>query len=325
MPPACDAVVERAPPGRTRRLARYLAARFPPAVQVPTGLLLFGSVHLGLQGLAGGAPLRVGPRALVGAATVIGFALLLRVQDDLKDAAHDRALAAAGDPRFTGRPLVTGAVAASDLRALRAGVLASLAALNAPLGAWPCAAFAVALGATVLSGRWFFVPRIARSLLLAFATHNPLAALVLGYVVAVFAADFGPGAVHLDALPLVLAPWAAIAAWEVARKLRPPGAETGYETYSARLGFRRAALLPALGSALSAGGFAHAARGAGLGPAYPAAVLASAALVAAACLRFRLAPSARTARLRPVVEVFAAVATGGFVVALAAARGLSWR
>jgi hypothetical protein len=47
-------------------------------------------------------------------------------------------------------------------------------------------------------------------------------------------------------------------------------------------------------------------------------------LVAAAALRFRLAPSARTSSLRPWVEVFAVTASGGLVAALALTRGVGW-
>jgi hypothetical protein len=102
---------------------------------------------------------------------------------------------------------------------------------------------------------------------------------------------------------VLLAVYLPLAAWEIGRKVRPPEAETSYETWSSRLGWRAAGLLPAL----------------------LVAVLAAAlGWVALACGRFLAAPSARTAELRPAVELYAVVASGGLVVALAVARGLAW-
>lgn len=308
------------------RVADYLAAMFPPAVQVPTGATLFLAVHAGLQGLAGLAPLRVGPRAVAGAATVVLFMLLLRVQDELKDLATDLRLAGAGDARFVSRPVVAGRVTPRDLAVLRRAVLAALVLLNLPLGfPMPLAAFAVALGATWLSGRWFFLPRMAADLVLAFCTHNPLALLYAAYAAAIFARDHGAAHLAPGGAVLVVAVYLPVSAWEVARKVRAPEEETEYETWSSRLGFRAAAALPPALCAASAGGFLWTARACGLGPGYAVAVLAALAGTAAASLRFLLRPSPRTSGgLRAPVELFAAVAAGGLVVALGLARGVTW-
>jgi 4-hydroxybenzoate polyprenyltransferase len=306
-------------------VGEYLAAMFPPLVQIPTGALLFFAIHAGLQGMAGLAPIRLGPRALAGAATIVLFALLLRVQDELKDLATDVALARAGDPRFAARPVVLGRVGAADLVRLRRLVVATLLALNLPLGfPLPLLPFLLALSVTWLSGRWFYWPPMARDLVLAFATHNPMALLYAAYAAAVLARELGPAQVRADASILLLAVWLPVAAWEVARKIRAPDEETVYETWSSRLGWRNAAALPPLLCTASAAGFFYAARAAQLGPAYPTVLGAALLLVLAAFLRFRLMPSARTSRLRVPVEVFAVVAAGGLVVALAISRGFAW-
>lgn len=307
------------------RVAEYVGAMFPPAVQVPTGAILFLAVHVGLQGLAGLAPVRLGPRAAAGAATIVLLALLLRVQDELKDLATDLALARAGDPRFTGRPVVAGRIGAPDLALLRRAVIGALLLLNLPLGfPLPLAPFAVALGATWLSGRWFFWPRIARDLVLAFLTHNPLALLYAAYAAAVFARDLGAERLRPGGAVLLLAVYLPVAAWEIARKVRAPAEETAYETWSSRLGAGPAAALPPALCAASAAGFLWTARACGLGPVYGVAVLAALAGVAAASLRFHLRPSPSTSsRLRAPVELFAAVAAGGLVLALFVARGVT--
>ncbi|HVI96639.1 MAG TPA: hypothetical protein VM753_21645 [Anaeromyxobacter sp.] len=308
------------------RIADYLQAMFPPAVQLPAAAILFLAVHAGLQGLAGLAPIRLGPRAVAGAATVALLALLLRVQDELKDLATDAALARAGDPRFAARPVVAGRVTPRDLAVLRRAAIAALVLLNLPLGfPLPCAPFAVALGATWLSGRWFFWPRIAKDLVLAFWTHNPLALLYAAYAAAVFARDVGAERLRPGGVVPVLAVYLPVAAWEIARKVRAPEEETAYESWSSRLGWRTAASLPPALCAVSAASFAWTARACGVGLPYAVAVAAALAGVVAASLRFLARPSPRTsARLRGPVEVFAAVAAGGLVAALVFARGVTW-
>lgn len=306
------------------RVAEYVASMFPPLVQVPTGVIIVLAVHAGLQGLAGTAPIRVGARVVAAAATTVLLMLLLRVQDELKDLGTDAALAAAGDPRFRDRPAVTGRITAADLARLRRVLIAVLVAVNLPLGAVPLAAFAAALIVTLLSGRWFFHPAIAGDLVLAFWTHNPIGLLYGTYTAAVFVQDFGVARLSPGAPVLLVALWLPVAAWEIARKIRAPEEETAYETWSARLGWRTAATVPPLLCVGAAAGLAYVGRASGLGPAYPAALGAAVLLVAGASLRFLRAPSPRTSRLRPYVEVFAAVGSGGLVLALALARGVGW-
>src|SRR5205807_943508 len=96
-----------------------------------------------------------------------------------------------------------------------------------------------------------FCPAISKKLVLAFATHNPLALAVSGYVVAVFVRDFGAAALTGWTGPLMVALWAPVAAWETARKVRVPADETEYETYSKALGWKAAALVPAAFMALA--------------------------------------------------------------------------
>lgn len=310
-------------------MADYLAVMFPPLVHVPAGAVLFLAVHAGAQGLAGSAPLAFGPRAVAGAATLVLLALLMRVQDELKDLDTDRRLAREGDARFVGRPAVVGRISEADLHRLRRAVLAAAIALNLPLGfPLPLAPFAVALLATWLSGRWFFWPAMARDLVLAFATHNPIALLYAAYAASVAAADLGPNALRPRVVLVLLAVYLPIAAWEIGRKVRPPGAETSYETWSSRLGWRAAGALPALLCAGSAACFAAVARaaGRGLGPGYGygLALGAALALVILSCARFLRAPSPRSANLRPAVEAYAVVASAGLVLALALHRGIAW-
>lgn len=307
------------------RVGVYLAEMFPPLVQVPSTLLLALAIALGLQALAGGAPLRVGWRELGAAATVLLLTLLMRIADEVKDAETDRRLAAAGDARFASRPLVQGRVTEGDLRRLAAGAVVAGVTLNLLQGsALVMAGFAVALLGVWLSSRWFFWPRIRKDLLLAFVTHNPLTLLFGGYVAAVAAASHPlPG---LPSVALLLGgTWAPVAAWEIARKVRAPVEETAYETYSRRLGPRVAGALPAVVTGVGSACLLAVARSARLGVAYAGLLVAAWGGVAIASAGFAWRPTpAGARRLRPAVEVFTGIAVGGLLAALIHARGLAW-
>jgi hypothetical protein len=307
---------------RAGRIAAYLGSMFPPLVTVPAGVANFLAISFALQALAGRAPLALGWHSACGAASVVLFALLLRVYDELKDAAGDLRLGRAGDPRYKDRPVVTGHVRVGDLVALRFATTIALVALNAPLGARPLAAFAVTLFLTWCSFKWYFLPAISKSLLLAFVTHNPLTLVISGYAAVVAAAEAGPEILTGWAVPLLLGLWAPVAAWETGRKVRLPPDETDYETYSRRLGWKTAALLPAGFVAVSLALLLVVARAAGLGWAFPAALASAGAVVIGACVLLRLAPTSGRANLRPFAEGYLVLANAGLALALALRHGV---
>lgn len=324
--------------GRAGRLAVYLQSMFPPLVMLPAGIAMVGAVHGTLQALTGpqgGGPIHYGWRSWVAAASAVLFMLLMRVFDELKDVESDIALGKAGDPRYKDRPIVTGAVRVEDVRLLRWAVTGLLFLLNLPLfvlrgpdsPGWPVAglAFLLAYGLAWLSFKWFFWPAIQKNLLLAFATHNPLTGFVILYVVAVWAE--GAGLQRLEPLAsalLVLGLWLPVSAWETSRKIRVPQDETTYQTYSMLLGWKVAPFLPLLFSAAAAICLTLVTRQAGLGWGYPAALWGAWAILAGACLRFRLAPTTARAKLQPFAELFSVVSSLGLLVAALVARGLEW-
>ncbi|MDQ3264799.1 MAG: hypothetical protein M3Y59_14210 [Myxococcota bacterium] len=312
-------------PTRGGRLLDYLQQLFPPAVYVPSGLASFFSIHFALQASNGIAPLQVTWRALLGAVSVVLITLLLRANDELKDAESDRALAREGDPKYLDRALVTGHVREEDISALRLWVAGVVIAMNLAI-ARPAAlaGFAFAMLVVWLSAKWFFWPKIAGNLLLAFATHNPIALAVGIYVVSIFAAEYGVGAVNRVAVAALVAGWLPIAAWETSRKVRAPGEETRYQTYSLLLGWKVAAALPTLFAVLSTFALAYLVEATGLPRLYLGVVIAANAVVAAASLRFRLRPTSRSANLRPFAEVYVVTVTVGLVIALAVTHGVRW-
>ena len=309
--------------GQARRIAFYLGRMFPPAATLPY-LIAYGlAANFCLQALAGQHPLRLTSRAGAAALSLFLFGLLLRVCDEFKDAEADRALAAAGDPRYRDRPIVTGEVTLADLRVLRIGVVVGLLALNLPLG-FPYAVpgFVAALGIVWLSYKWFFWRAISRHLLLAFATHNPLPLALLGYVAAVYAQDFGTAGLDGRSIALLVGLWLPWTAWETSRKIRIPADETEYQTYSKILGWRAAALVPAACVMASLALLLPVLRTGGLGALPIALVASSCLLVVLACLRFRFRPNRERARLRPFVDAYGATVNFSIVAGLAAKYGV---
>ena len=175
----------------------------------------------------------------MGIVSLFLFGLVLRLMDELKDRDIDQEL-------FSYRPFPSGRVLESDIKVSLLATMALFLLINA----WMGIAFLMAvilLGYSLLMFRFFFMPTILRRyLLLALVTHNPVVALTLLYVVAVFAVGQGlplSGINWPQTLLLIVMFWAMLFAWEVARKIRSPEEENAYVTYSRILGRPGAVLL----------------------------------------------------------------------------------
>ena len=308
---------------RASRVFRYVAVMFPPGSHLPQALVLFAAIYCSLQALAGIQPLRIGWSSALGAGSVAIVLLLVRLYDDVRDAPSDILLGRAGDPRYVARPTVTGLVSVPEVRWLVVSLSLAVAMLNLAWGG-PRAQIAILVGFAItwLAFRWFFLRMTGKAILLATLARKSLTILIAGYVVAVFADEWNPSRVSAWVWPLVLAPCFEAAAWEVSRKIRAPGDETDYGTYSKALGPRRAATLAVCFVALALLCLLPVARVAGLGWVYPAALLGAALVVAVASARFISRPTRERANLRPYAEVFGAVANGGLAAALCLRYGI---
>jgi 4-hydroxybenzoate polyprenyltransferase len=291
---------------------------FPPQVMVTFCACHFLAVWFTLQALGGITPVRFTWASARGIATVTLFMLLMRLYDELKDVETDIRLGRAGDPLYRDRAIVTGAVRVEDITLLRWLVTVLLVALNLPIGySWASMGFWVVFAVGWCSFRWFFWPRMSEYLLVAFVTHNPIALLLLAYIVGLFADTFGTDRLTASVYPLLGGLWLPIAAWELSRKIRVPEDETSYRTYSRVLGWKVASLLPAvfvLGSAIS---LLFVSRAAGLGVVFPVVIIVAAAIVVFRCLLFRLKPTRRRAQLKPWAMLYAALANAALAVAAA--------
>lgn len=310
---------------RAARLALYLRQMFPLHQMVPYAACHFFAVWFALQAMAGLPVLRVTWVALRGATSVLLFLLMMRLYDELKDAATDVALGRSGDPLYRDRVIVTGAVRIEDVRFLRWLVSAALVGLNiGPLTNWSTLAFWMLFGVAWLSFRWFFWPGMSRHLLIALVTHNPIGLLLGAYVVALFADTFGAERVDAGAALLLVGLWLPMTAWETSRKIRLPEDETEYRTYSRAVGWKTAALLPGLFAIGSTTALIFAAQDAGLGIGFSLVLTVACALVVYRCGLFRFAPSRRRANLKPWAMFYATVANAGLLVAAVTERGVRW-
>ena len=312
---------------RVGRLSVYLNRMFPPVVTGPYFLLYALVFYLGLDVLAGHAPVRVGWQIACGAISMYLFALRLRVSDDIRDWAADRQRAASGDPRYRTRPAVTGEVRMEDLAWFRTVLIFFLVMLNLPfVGTWAFPVFlATYLICWVLS-RSYFWPRnlIVRSLMLGFFSLHPVLLLFLFYVLAIYGATRGMSGLNIEVAYLILGLWWPWAAWEASRKISVPEDETADETAdeTSRIFKRAAPLVPAafvLGSCASLVLYAQATSQPWI---YPAVLSGTAGIVLLACLRFLVRPSRRNAALRPYVDLYTLVANVGLLAAVIGSRGI---
>lgn len=310
---------------RAARLGALFRKRWPLVPNLAGAAALVGSLSFAAQAALGAGPLAVGLRELFALLLAAGTSLMMRGYDELKDVDTDLALAASGDALFQSRPIATGEIERGDLVLVKnlavavffVGALGASACSSAPL---PTAALCAALFAAVwLSSRWFFWPRVQRDLLLALATHNPIAGMVGAALVATLTRGALPPWL---VAALVASSWFPIGAWEVSRKLRAPADETSYETYSRRLGVRGGAALLIGFTALSLAAVVAVGLAAGISQIYLTVAGATAGVLMVGALRYGLTASAASARLRPVAELFVLTATAGLPLALGLAHGV---
>ena len=306
---------------RPLRIWQYLLVMFPPHFMVLSGVAKFYAVYFSLQVLAGAESVHITLPSLAGAFSIVLFSLLMRIYDEMKDAEADIRLGRAGDPRYKDRPIVTGAVTMEDLVALRWATTILLIVINVPLGGWPLIGFAVLFLVTWLSFKWFFLPEISGSLLLAFLTHNPITLFFGGYVVAVFAGDYGINSVDVWALVLMLVFWAPLGAWETSRKIRAPEDETDYLTYSQVFGWKLAPFVPIGFIVLATTSMLFLSNKMGLSWVFPVVVMVASLIPVYRCIAFRVSPNRKTANIQPFVELYAVVMDLGLLVAVLASGG----
>jgi 4-hydroxybenzoate polyprenyltransferase len=286
--------------GYAKRLANYLAQMYP----LPPRLILAALSYFGVTTFLGkihGVSSAPSPlTAFVGIASLFSLMLIVRLMDELKDKDIDRQF-------FPERPLPSGKIFESDIRATIAAVTLFYLLINFITGAiFPVALFLLAY--TFLMFKHFFIPTILqKSLLLTLATHNPLVALMLLYVAALFVDQAAIEPANIDChatVLLIVMNWATALAWEIARKIRRPQDENAYVTYSQIFGPNGALLFASAAQCVTLVIGLYFVWSLALSPLF-AFLWATAYLVPmVAYARFLVRPTASTAKVGPYAEAY---------------------
>ncbi len=289
--------------GYFARMRAYLGEMLP----VPSHLLIAALTQLGIVEFADHIHDQTTPwlsrHTLIGIWSIFNLFLILRLMDELKDRDLDRDL-------FPERPLPAGRVLETDIKLSLAGAVAAYLIVNLAAGPAFWTALVV-IGYALLMFRLFFIPDILRnSLLLSLLTHQPIVPLILLHGIAIFAAQHAapPGELRWALLlPYAFLIWMTFLSWELSRKIRAPGEETAYMTYSRIFGPRGAVLLAgavqAVAIAIGVTFFVTL----DLSWAYLIALLAAFGSMLWAYRRFLNHPSPRTSALRPFAEAFVVI------------------
>ena len=224
-----------------KRMRIYFAEMF----SIPQHALLAFLIYLSIAVFAGwvhkaGAAF-VSWDTLLGAWSIFGLWLVLRLMDELKDEDIDREL-------FPHRPVPSGRVLKADIKGTLAGAIILYVGAHVFAGAALWTALIV-LGYSVLMFKRFFAPQVLRqSLIITLVTHNPIVPFILAQCFVIFAADHGLALKELRwdlIVPFIVMLWLPLLAWELARKIRCPEEETAYVTYSRLFGYMGAVVLTA--------------------------------------------------------------------------------
>lgn len=301
--------------GYLLRMHNYLREMLPLPRHALVAMLAATGIA-GFTATVGGARVVLPPGAVLGAAwSIFAMLVILRLMDELKDEEIDRRL-------FPERPLPSGRVYESDIRFTLVAMallylLGNLYSIETAISAL------LVLGYSLLMFKRFFAPALLeRSLPITLATHTPVVPLIwLQAFVAAASAQgiplpdlrWGPIALYVAML------WLGMLGWELSRKIRCPGEETEYVTYSQVLGRVGAVVLAAgvqTGAALIAVLFYLRL---GLGLPYLVLVALSWAVCCWGHARFLIQPDRRTSRLKPYATAFliglAVAQIYGFVLA----------
>ncbi len=230
-----------------KRMRIYFAEMFP----IPQHALLAFMTYLSIAVFAGWVQRKgvafVSWDTSLGAWSIFGLLLVIRLMDELKDEDIDRRL-------FPHRPVPSGKVSKADIKRTLTGAMILYVAAHVFSGAALWTALFV-LGYSVLMFKRFFAPELLRrSLIITLITHNPIVPLMLTQCFVIFAVDHRLALSQLRwdlIVPFIVMLWSPLLAWELARKIRSPEEETAYVTYSRLFGYVKAAALTAAIQTLS--------------------------------------------------------------------------
>lgn len=222
-----------------QRIQIYIREMFPLKTYLPFAFFNHYVLFFSVQLLLGVDKPILSLYSLIGVATILGFMLIMRIFDELKDEAVDQEL-------FKDRPYPRGAVTKPDLIFLFFVTFFLVAALNS-FKSYTLPFFLICVGYGFLTFKWFFLKDlISTRLFLALLTHQPLTLLVNVYVVSTAMVQTGTVQWNADIVGLAVVFFLPVLGWELSRKIKARGEENKYVTYSKLIGHQWATLLSLL-------------------------------------------------------------------------------
>lgn len=174
----------------------------------------------------------INQQEIIGAITVFGFLLSLRIADEFKDYEVDMRL-------FPTRPYPSGRVKKSDLIILLTVVCVIIIALNL-LFMNNLLYFAILMLYGLAMSLWFFSKyKIQKSLPLALITHNPIQLILNLYIISFACIKYNLNIFTFNNMLILLTLYFPGLIWEVSRKTRAPKDENDYTTYSKLFGYQK--------------------------------------------------------------------------------------
>lgn len=222
-----------------QRLQIYIREMFPLQTYIPFAFFNHYVLFFSVQLLLGADKPVMSLYSLIGVATILGFMLIMRIFDELKDEAVDQEL-------FSDRPYPRGAVTKKDLLFLFFATFALVVALNC-FKTYTLPFFLVCVGYGFLTFKWFFLKEfISTRLFMALLTHQPITLLVNIYVVSTAMVQTSTVRWTSSIFGLAVVFFLPILGWELSRKIKAKGQENKYVTYSKLIGYQGATLLSLL-------------------------------------------------------------------------------
>ena len=215
-----------------KRWGIYFKEMYPLIPRMLLGYMLFFEIYFLILLTNGKAEFTIGISEFVGGITVFGFLLLLRIADDFKDYKADLKL-------FPNRPLPSGRVTKKDLTILLVIDVAALLVLNIVFMNNIFYFLFLMLYGTLMS-LWFFSRKIIqKSLPLALVTHNPIQLIINLYIISFTCIKYGVPLISYANILVLFSLYFDGLVWEIGRKIKAPGEETEYTTYSKIFGYKK--------------------------------------------------------------------------------------
>lgn len=216
-----------------KRLHIYFKEMYPIIPRFLLGLIVFGEIYFIVLLNYGVTSFQIGIQELIGGFTVFSFLLWLRIADDFKDYELDCRL-------FSERPLPSGRVHKKDL-AIFVGILIAVTIILNVVFMNNFGFFLFLYIYGTLMSLWFFKKKkIQKSLPLALITHNPVQMIMNIYIISFTCIKYNLKAFTLTTFLAAWTLYFPALIWEISRKIKAPGEETEYVTYSKLFGYKKA-------------------------------------------------------------------------------------